>query len=47
MDRLNRRLNWKLGIENNNNNQTLIKEQWICILMKVVIEGPKKDIIER
>jgi len=26
-DRLSRRLDWKVGVENNNNNQTLIKEQ--------------------
>jgi len=26
-DGLSRRLDWKVGIENNNNNQTLIKEQ--------------------
>jgi len=27
VDRLSRRPDWKVGIENNNNNQTLIKEQ--------------------
>ena len=26
-DRLSRRPDWKIGIGNNNNNQTLIKEQ--------------------
>jgi len=28
-------------------NQTLIKEQWICILVKVVIEGSKVEIVEK
>jgi len=39
LDRLSRRLDWKVGVENDNNNQTLIKEQWICNLAEVVIEG--------
>ena len=34
-------------IENNNDNQTLIKEQWICSLIKVVIEEPEVDIVEK
>jgi len=46
-DGLSRRLDWKVGTENNNNNQTLIKEQWICSLAKVVIEGPKVEIVEK
>jgi len=29
VDGLSRGLDWKSGVENNNNNQTLIKEQWI------------------
>jgi len=28
-DRLSRRLDWKIGIENNNNNQKLIKEKCV------------------
>jgi len=46
-DGLSRRLDWKVGTQNNNNNQTLIKEQWICSLAKVVIEGPKVEIVEK
>jgi len=46
-DKLSRRLDWKVGIENNNKNQTLIKEQWICSLAEVVIEEPEGDIIEK
>jgi len=38
VDRLSRRLDWKVGIENDNNNQNLIKEQWICSLIEVIIE---------
>ena len=47
MDRLSKRLDWKVGTENDNNNQTLIKEQWIYSLIEVVIEGPEVDILEK
>jgi len=46
-DRLSRRLDWKLGVKNDNNNQKLIKEQWICTLAEVVIEEPKVDIVKK
>ena len=41
MDRLSKRLDWKVGVVKDNENQKLIKEEWICNLAKVVIEGPK------
>ena len=41
------RLDWKVGMKNDNSNQTLIKEQWIHNLSEVVIKEPKKDIIEK
>ena len=44
---LSRRLDWKVGVENNNENQKLIKEKWIYSLAEVVIEGLKVDIIEK
>ena len=44
---LSRRPDWKVGIENNNSDQTLIKEQWICSLAEVIIKGPKVEIIEK
>ena len=46
-NKLSRRLNWKVGVEKNNNNQTLIKEQWIYSLTEAVIEESKIDIIEK
>ena len=45
--KLSRQLDWKVGTENNNSNQTLIKDQWIHNLAKVVIEGPEVDIVEK
>jgi len=46
-DRLSRRLDWKMDIEKDNKNQTLIKEQWIYSLAEVVIEELEVDIIEK
>ena len=47
VDKLSRRLDWKIGIEKDNKNQTLIKEQWIYSLAELVIEGLEVDIIEK
>ena len=44
---LNRQPDWKVGVENDNNNQVFIKDNWICRLEEVVIEGPKVEIIEK
>ena len=46
-DGLSRRLDWKVGVEKDNENQVFIKDNWICSLQKVVIEGPKVDILEK
>jgi len=46
-DKLSRKLDWKVGIEKNNKNQTLIKEQWVYILVEVVIEEPEVEIVEK
>ena len=46
-DRLNRRPDWKVGIENNNSNQVFIKDHWIHNLYKVVVEDPEVDIVEK
>ena len=41
---LSRRLDWKVGVENYNNNQ-ILKEQWIFSLTEVVIEKPEVEIL--
>ena len=46
-DELSRRSDQKVGVENNNDNQTLIKEKQICSLIKVVIEGLEVEIVEK
>ena len=46
-DGLSRRSDWKVGVDRDNEDQILIKDNWICSLGEVVIEGPKVDIIEK
>ena len=46
-DKLSGRLDWKVGIEDNNNNQVFIKNYQICNLSEVVIEGSEVDILEK
>ena len=40
-------LDWKVGVENDNNNQVFIKDCWLHSLYKVVIDGPEVDIVEK
>ena len=46
-DGLSRQPDWKVGVENDNDNQVFIKDNWIHRLEEVVIEGPEVDIIEK
>ena len=46
-DGLSRRVDWKVGVEKDNENQIFIKDNWIHSLQEVVIEGPEVDIVEK
>ena len=46
-DRLSRRLDWKVGVDKNNENQVIIKDNWLHRIEEVIIEGPKVDIVEK
>jgi len=46
-DGLSRRLDWKVGVDRDNENQVFIKDNWIRKLQEVIIEGPEVDIIEK
>ena len=46
-NRLSRRPDWKVGVENNNENQVFIKNYWLRRLQEVVIEGLEVEIIEK
>ena len=47
MNRLSKRLDEKVEVENYNNNQTLIKKEWICNLAEVVIKKLEIDILKK
>jgi len=47
VDRLSRRSNWKVGVENDNDNQIIIKDNWLHRVKEVIIEGLKVDILEK
>ena len=47
VDELSRQLDWKVGIEKDNDNQVFIKDCWLCSLSEVVIEGPEVNILEK
>ena len=46
-DGLSRRSDWKVGVENDNDNQIIIKDNWLCRLEEVIIEGLEVDILEK
>ena len=46
-DSLDRRSDWKVGVERDNENQVFIRDHWICNLSEVVIEGPEINIVEK
>jgi len=47
VNRLSRRLDWKVGIEKDNDNQVFIKDYWLHNLYEVVIERPEINIVEK
>ena len=47
VDRLSKRPNLKVEIENDNKNQKLIKEEWIRGMMEVIVEEPKMILVEK
>ena len=47
VDKLSRRLDWKVSVDRDNKNQIFIKDNWICSIQEVVIEGPEVDILEK
>ena len=46
-DGLSRKLDWKVGVEKDNEDQVLIKNNWICNLQEVVIEGPEVELLKK
>ena len=46
-DGLSRRADWKVGTDNDNDNQVVIKDNWIRSMYEVVVEGPEVDLLEK
>jgi len=46
-DGLSRRADWKVGTDKDNVNQIFIKDQWICSMYEVVVEGPEVELVEK
>ena len=46
-NKLSRKLDWKVGVEKDNENQVFIKNSWLHSLQKVVIKEPEVDIVEK
>ena len=46
-DGLSWRADWKVGVDRDNDNQVLIKDNWIRSMYEVVIEGPEVELVEK
>jgi len=46
-DGLSKRVDWKIGVDRDNENQVLIKDNWIRSMQEVVVEGPEVDMLEK
>ena len=47
VDELSRRVDWKIEVEKNNENQVFIKDNWIHSMQEVLIEGPEVELLEK
>jgi len=47
IDGLSRRPDWKVGVDKDNENQVIIKDNWLHRLEEVIIEEPEVDIVEK
>ena len=47
-DSLSRRVDWAKGVERDNENQVMLKEEWLEVrAIEQLIEGPEKEIVKR
>ena len=47
VDGLSRRVDWKIGIDKDNENQVFIKDNWIHSVQEVVIKGLEVELLEK
>ena len=47
-DSLSRRVDWAEGVEKDNENQVMLKEEWLEVrAMEQLVEGPEKEIVKK
>jgi len=47
-DSLSRRVDWAEGVERNNENQVMLKEEWLEVrVIEQLVKGPEKEIVKR
>ena len=46
-DGLSKRVDWKVGMDKNNENQLFIKDPWIRSMYEIVVEGPEVELVEK
>ena len=47
-DSLSRRVDWAEGVEKDNENQVMLKEEWLEVrAIEQLIEGPEEEIVKR
>ena len=47
-DSLSRRVDWAEGVERDNENQVMLKEEWLEIrAIEQLIEGPEEEIVKK
>ena len=47
-DSLSKRVDWAKGVERNNENQVMLKEEWLEVrAMEQLIKGPEEEIVKR
>ena len=47
VDGLSKRPDWKVGVDKDNENQVIIKDNWLCRIEEVIIEELEVDIVEK
>ena len=47
VDGLSRRPDQKVGVDKDNKNQVIIKDNWLCRIEEVIIEELEVDIVEK
>ena len=48
VDSLSRRVDWAEGVERDNENQVMLKEEWLEVrAMEQLIEGPEEEIVKK